>query len=94
LVDDISEGSGDLHCCMSPARADESKGMTDISVRKHYKTTSRWLSKVGEGLSEKPEGGGVVYTSDRGGLMSRTASTKEGDNVGVLVSKEGLQGQL
>ncbi len=45
-------------------------------------------------LSTKSGDGGVVYTSDRGGLMSRVASIKEGDNVGLLGSREGLHGQL
>jgi hypothetical protein len=55
--------------------------MTDISVRKHCRTTSIWCKEVGGALSGKPGGVGVVCTSDREGPMNRMASIKEGGNV-------------
>ena len=44
--------------------------------------------------STKSRHGGVVYTSDRGSLMSRMASIKEGENVRLLGRREGLHGQM
>jgi hypothetical protein len=45
-------------------------------------------------LSGKPGDCGVVYPSDRRGLMSRIAIFEKGDNVGLLGSRKGLHGQL
>lgn len=68
--------------------------MSDISVRELGRAASRWLWEVGTMLSTKSRDGGMVYTSDRGGLMSRMASIKEGENVRLLGSREGLHGQM
>jgi hypothetical protein len=38
--------------------------------------------------------GSVVYTSDRGDLMSRMTSFEEGEDVGLLSSRECLHGQF
>ena len=45
-------------------------------------------------LPGKPGNGGVVYTSDRRGLMSRMAIFEEGEDVGLLGSREGFHGQF
>ena len=57
---------------------------------KQVRTASRWLRMVREVLSGNPGGGGVVYTSGRGVLMSRKTSTKEGDSVGCSSAEKGF----
>jgi hypothetical protein len=92
LVGHILKSLGHLHCIISPAHANNTLGIANISRSELRRTATRGLWKLRTILGANSRDSANAKSSEAVDLMARSASIKQSDDMSALSRGERLHG--